>query len=173
MLSTRELPYVTADLFALCDELWSSIEKSETVARRTVPTDMRIALTLWFLATSADYRTICHLFGVSKSTICLVTEDVCFAIVKFLLPRYVKVSCRSSLREIIDGFEHDLGFLHRAGAVDRSHILIISPHELGRRDCRERCSYCVAWLSCLSTFTMIYESMAQTLPLLHCQHLTP
>ena len=58
--------------------------------RRAVPTDMRVALTLWFLATGADYRTIGHLFGVSKLTVYLVTKYVCFAIVKSLLPRYIR-----------------------------------------------------------------------------------
>ena len=116
----------------LCDELRSSIEKSNTVMRRAVPTEMRVALTLWFLATGADYRTIGHLFGVSKSTVCLVTKDVCFAIVKSLLPRYIRFPAGAVLREVIDGFEgfeHDLGFPQCAGAVDGSHIPIISPHE--------------------------------------------
>ena len=41
----------------LCHELRSSIEKSDTDMRRAVPTDMRVAITLGFLATGADYRT--------------------------------------------------------------------------------------------------------------------
>ena len=73
----------------LCDELRSSIEKKDTEMRKAIPTDMRIAMTLWFLATGADYRTIGHLFGVSKSTVCLVSKDVSSALVKVLLPRYV------------------------------------------------------------------------------------
>ena len=113
----------------LCDEVRSSIEKSDTDMRRAVPTDMRVALTLWFLATGADYRTISHLFGVSKSTVCLVSKDVCSAIVKSLLPRYVRFPAGTALREIIDGFERDLGFPQCAGAVDGSHIPIMSPQE--------------------------------------------
>ena len=33
---------------------------------RAVSVERRVALTLWFLATNSDYRTIGHLFGVSK-----------------------------------------------------------------------------------------------------------
>ena len=69
----------------LCDELRLAIEKSDTEMRKAVPTDIRVALTLWFLATGADYRTIGHLFGVSKSTVCLVSKDVCSAIVNCCL----------------------------------------------------------------------------------------
>ena len=32
----------------LCDELWSSIKKSDTEMRKAVPTDMHVALTPWF-----------------------------------------------------------------------------------------------------------------------------
>ena len=60
----------------LC-ELWSSIERQNTVVRRAISVEKRVAITLWFLATGADYRTIGHLFGVSKSTICMVTKEVC------------------------------------------------------------------------------------------------
>ena len=72
----------------LCDEFWSSIEKRDTEMRRAVPTDKRVALTLWFLATGADYRTISHPFGISKWTVCLVTKDVCSIVIKSLLPHY-------------------------------------------------------------------------------------
>ena len=69
----------------LCGELRLAIEKSDTEMRKAVPTDMRIALMLWCLVTRADYHTIGHLFGVSKSTVCLVSKDVCSAIVNCLL----------------------------------------------------------------------------------------
>ena len=124
-----EFTDVATYLLYLCDELRSSIEKSDTAMRKAVPVDMSVALTLWFLETGADYRTIGHLFAVSKSTICLVTKDVCCAIVKSLLPRYIKFPTGSALREVIDGFEHDLGFPQHARAVDGCHIPIIAPQK--------------------------------------------
>ena len=56
-------------LLYLCNELRSSIERTDTVMRRAVSVERRVALTLWFLATNSDYRTIGHLFGVSKATV--------------------------------------------------------------------------------------------------------
>ena len=75
----------------LCNKLRSSIERTDTVMRRAVSVERRVALTLWFLATNSDYRTIGHLFGVSKATVCLVTKDVCVAIINVLLQRYIKM----------------------------------------------------------------------------------
>ena len=48
--------------------------------RRPIVPEERLGIALWFLATGADYRTIGHLFGVSKATLCLVMKDVCSAI---------------------------------------------------------------------------------------------
>lgn len=64
-------------MYVCGDQLRSSIKKRDTEIRRVVPTDMQVALTLWNLATGADYRSIIHLYGVSKSTVGLVTKDVC------------------------------------------------------------------------------------------------
>ena len=64
----------------LCNELRSTIERQDTKLRKAEPTDKRVALTLWFLATGADYRTIAHLFGVSKSAVSLVVRDLSSAI---------------------------------------------------------------------------------------------
>ena len=74
----------------VCDEIRLIFEKEDTVMRKSVPVEQRVALTLWFLATNADYRTIGHLFGVSKPTVCVVTKE-CAAIVKSLLPKYIRV----------------------------------------------------------------------------------
>lgn len=113
----------------VCDQLRASIEKRDTEMRKAVPTDVRVALTLWYLATGADYRTISHLFGVSKTLVCLVTKDVCSTIVETLLPQYITFPTGTALREIVNGFRDDLGFPQCAGAVDGSHIPIISPQE--------------------------------------------
>ena len=81
-----------ATFLYVCNEIRPVIEKEDTDMRTAVPVEQRVALTLWFLATNSDYRTIGHLFGVSKSTVCVVTKEVCAAVVKILLPKYVKIS---------------------------------------------------------------------------------
>ena len=98
-------------------------------SRKAVPVEQRVALTLWFLATNADYRTIGHLFGVSKPTVCVVTKEVCAAVVRVLLPKYVRVPSGDELEKVVKGFRDELGFPQCAGVVDGTHIPIVSPTE--------------------------------------------
>ena len=102
----------------LCDKVRSMID---TRLRKAVPTDKRVAITLWFFATGADYRTIAHLFGVSKSTVSLVVKNVSSAILE-LLPQYIHMPTGDALREVVDGFKREYGFPQCAGAVDGTHI---------------------------------------------------
>ena len=113
----------------LCNELREAIEKKDTIMRKAIPVEQRVALTLWRLATPSDYRTIGHLFGVSKAAVCVIVKDVCSAIVQVLLPRYIKIPTGASLKEVVHGFEHKWGFPQCAGAVDGTHILIMSPQD--------------------------------------------
>uniref|UniRef100_A0A1X7VG32 Uncharacterized protein n=1 Tax=Amphimedon queenslandica TaxID=400682 RepID=A0A1X7VG32_AMPQE len=53
-----------------------------------IPTEKRVAITHWKLATNFEYRTIRHLFRVVRGTACVVVNDVCKAIVKRLFSKY-------------------------------------------------------------------------------------
>ena len=90
----------------LCNELWA-VEKQNTIMRRAVSTEKRIAIMLCFLATGADYRTIGHLFGLSKSNVCVITKEVCAAIVECLLPEYIKMPTGIALKVVVDGFKNN------------------------------------------------------------------
>lgn len=52
-----------------------------------------------------------------------------YVIIETLLLQSITFPTGAALREIINGFRHGLGFPQCAGAVDRSHIPIISPQE--------------------------------------------
>ena len=111
----------------LCDRLQIAIERSDTIMRKAITTEKRVGMTLYFLATGADFRTIGHLFGVSKSSVCIVTKSVCAAIVRYLLPEYIQIPTGNSLKEIVLSFKNDMSFPQCAGAIDGTHIPIISP----------------------------------------------
>ena len=88
----------------LCNQLRNEIGKSDTEMRKAISVERRVAMTLWYLATNADFRTISHLFGVSKASVCLIRREVCAAIVRVLLQKYIRIPAGSKLASTIDGF---------------------------------------------------------------------
>ena len=70
------------------------------------------------LVTAADYRTIAHLFGVSKSTVSLVVRDVSSAILQ-LLPIYI---CFPTGDAVVDGFKREYGFLDNKACFVDSYV---------------------------------------------------
>ena len=109
----------------LCNELRPYITR-QTVVREPVSVEERVAVTLWRLATNIEYRTLSSLFGLGRSTVCIVVLDTCRAIQK-LLPRYVCIPKDEKLRDIVDGFDACWGFPQCAGAIDGTHIPILRP----------------------------------------------
>ena len=78
---------MSQDVFLyLCQELKPSIKRQDTVLRKAISVQQRVAITLWKLSTNAEYKTITHLFGVSRSSVCIIVKEVCEAIVKLLQP---------------------------------------------------------------------------------------
>ena len=111
----------------LCHEIEPHIKKTNTCMRKAVGVERRVAIVLWYLATNSDYLTIGHLFGVSKATVCLAVKNVCSAIVKMLLPKYIYIPSGAELKSVVDGFSNDLGFPQCAGVIDGTHIPIAAP----------------------------------------------
>ena len=62
--------------------------------RKAIPVEQRVAVTLWRLATTADYQTIVHLVGISKAAVCIIgaATKIC------------------SLKEVIHGLNTSGGF---------------------------------------------------------------
>ena len=87
----------------------------------------RVAITLWVLATTSEYRTIAQLFGVARSTVCCIVKETCAAIVKVLLPKYVLFPVGDKLKETVQGFYDHWGIPQCAGSIDGSHIPVRPP----------------------------------------------
>lgn len=111
----------------LCTQLSPSLRRSDTVMRRSVSVERRVAITLWCLATPTEYRTIGHLFGVARSTVCEIVHETCGAIVRILQRQYIKFPTGAELDAIVDGFNTKWGVPQCVGAIDGSHIPISAP----------------------------------------------
>lgn len=111
----------------LCSKLRRHIERQNTHLRRAICVEHRVAITLWCLATCAEYRTIGHLFGVARCTVCVIVHDTCKAIVKVLLSTYIKFPKGEHLRKVVEGFKDKWGMIQCAGAIDGCHIPVLPP----------------------------------------------
>ena len=105
----------------LCEQLSNRLSRQDTVIRTV---KQRVAVTLWFLATPAEYRTIAHIFGIARSTVCEIVHETCKAIVDGLLKQYIQFPSGTKLDEIVHGFLTKWGVPQCVGAIDGSHIPI-------------------------------------------------
>ncbi|CAC5368938.1 unnamed protein product [Mytilus coruscus] len=60
----------------LKENLHDTLVKCDTPFRKALTVDLKIASTLWKLASNCEYRTVAHLFGIARSTPCSVFHDV-------------------------------------------------------------------------------------------------
>jgi len=111
----------------LCDQLRGVLEKQTTRLRKPLTVEQRVAITLWILATTSEYRTVAHLFGVARCTVCIVVHETCEAIVTKLMTVYIAFPTGEQLSEVVQGFKDKWGFPQCAGSIDGSHISVTPP----------------------------------------------
>ncbi len=72
---------VTKETFAfILAKIEQDIHHKNTQLREAVSAKRRLAVTLYFLACTAEYRTIGNLFGVSRSFVSEWIHEVCYAV---------------------------------------------------------------------------------------------
>ncbi|XP_017469034.1 PREDICTED: putative nuclease HARBI1 [Rhagoletis zephyria] len=105
----------------VCEKV-QRIEKMDTNMRLCIPLHKRVAIALFALGSSAEYRTVASLFGVGRSTVVEIVLYFCNAVCDNLL------DCINSypphpeeLKKIVHGFGQ-LGFPQCFGAIDGCHI---------------------------------------------------
>ena len=106
----------------LCTELTPYLQYQDTHLRKAVSVKKRVAITLWSLASPAEYRTVSHLFGVGRSTVCEVVHETCQAIVDHLLPKYIRFP---NLKKVDEFLEIDES-CERASFFPTSTILAVT-----------------------------------------------
>ena len=103
-------------------EIQDEIVRKDTPMHKTVSRRKRTAITLYSMSSTAEYRPIADLFGVSTSFVCLCIRDVCKAMTKNLKNDYLKVPKGEDLREVMRLYKEKSGFPSCAVAIDGTHI---------------------------------------------------
>lgn len=95
------------------------LAKEDSALRKSIPLQKRIAIALYALGSSAEYRTIANLFGVGKSTVCEIVLEFCTVVWNVMQPNYLNYFplSREIVQECVSGFE-TMGFPQCLGAID-------------------------------------------------------
>ncbi len=104
-----------------------NLRDKQLEVREPIDVETRVAVTIWWLGTNIEYRSLAALFGLDRSTVGELINDTCSFIACHLMPVYVCIPHGESLRAIIDGFESRWGFPQAVGAIDGSHVPILKP----------------------------------------------
>ncbi|XP_055845403.1 uncharacterized protein LOC129911591 [Episyrphus balteatus] len=108
----------------LCFHL-RNLKKNDTQFRKSIPLPKRIAIALYTLGSSAEYRSVANLFGVGKCTVGNILHEFCEEVWKVLHPIYLSAYplTEDKIKENVEGFSK-LGFPQCFGAIDGCHIEI-------------------------------------------------
>ncbi|XP_065356035.1 uncharacterized protein LOC135950415 [Calliphora vicina] len=100
--------------------------------RRSISAAERLVLTLRFLATGENYRSLQYLFRIPPSTISIIIPEVLDAIYKVLVNMYLKTPKEADAWEAIaDKFNELWQFPNCIGAVDGKHVVMDAPANSG------------------------------------------
>ncbi|KAJ8974704.1 hypothetical protein NQ317_018505 [Molorchus minor] len=99
--------------------------------RDAIPAQIKLEITLSYLATGMNYRSLQHFFRVSKSAISRLIPEVCDAICD-KLKEHIKVpSTNEEWTTLERGFYQKWNFPKCYGALDGKHIEIRAPSNSG------------------------------------------
>ncbi|KAL8202221.1 UNVERIFIED_CONTAM: hypothetical protein K2H54_060773 [Gekko kuhli] len=65
------------------------LQRQRTEMRAPVSVERRVAVALWWMASTMSYRTVGHQFGLARSTVAGIVVEVTRAITEALLDRVV------------------------------------------------------------------------------------
>ncbi|VEN48856.1 unnamed protein product [Callosobruchus maculatus] len=125
---------VTPDTFHfICERLRPYLQPKEKYVRTSATVEKKVAITLYKLASCAEYRIVANQFGIHKSSVHVYVYDVINAIYAEFGTEYLSMPNELEAEEVSQGFESMCGLPNVIGAIDGTHIPILPPKD-GYRD---------------------------------------
>ncbi|KAH7977556.1 hypothetical protein HPB49_002343 [Dermacentor silvarum] len=103
------------------------LERQVTNMRKPISAEKRVAVGLYRLCSSAEDRTIAHLFGIGRSTVNIVYREFCRAVVDIHEGTWVRMPRKEEIAEQMREFHAVTGFPQAMGALDGCHFPISPP----------------------------------------------
>ncbi|XP_069824530.1 uncharacterized protein [Dendropsophus ebraccatus] len=108
------------------------IEKKDTLMRKAIPAEQRLAATLRFLATGRSLQDLRFTTAISQSMLSRIIPETCTAILMALKSEYLKFPKTPQEWNIVaKGFEDQWQFPNCGGSIDGKHIRICQPANSG------------------------------------------
>lgn len=122
---------VSRSLFQhLCETLGPRLMKQTTNMRQPISVERRILASLYRLGHAGGSMEISDLFGMARNTLSPMLREFVDAVLIQLGPIYVQwPETPAQLQQLADGFFAVQGIPNAVGAIDGSHIPVISPRE--------------------------------------------
>ena len=118
---------VTKGTFAfILNKVSEDISRKDAVMRKAIPAKHRLGITLYFFASTIEYKTIGNLFGVFAAFVCFCVKEVCEAIRK-RLRNVLNIPQEENLLQVMQCYEEKQGFTMCIGAIDGTRIHILAP----------------------------------------------
>lgn len=113
----------------LCALMESHMAPEEVTVRSPVPLIMRVAIVLYKLGSSAEYRIIANQFGISKSSVKKFVYMFCKSMITGPIKQLIRVPTDEEALEIARGFEASHHIPQILGLIDGSHIPVLPPSD--------------------------------------------
>lgn len=119
----------STDFEILLNKVGPIIAKQETRFRETIPSKVRLAITLRYLASGNSFRSLHYLFKMSHQVISNIVKDCCAALITVLKDLIKLPSSQDEWLQKEADFRDR--FPHCLGALDGKHVVVISPAHSG------------------------------------------
>ncbi|XP_037570302.2 uncharacterized protein LOC119450898 [Dermacentor silvarum] len=113
----------------LVESLACVLNLSNTNMRQSISVEKRVAIGLYRLCSSAEDRTIAHLFAVGRSTVNLMWRQFCAAVIEQLEGQWLCMVRRDQMDDHVREFFAVTEFPQAVGALDGCHFAISPPKE--------------------------------------------
>lgn len=111
------------------ESCWRELSRQDTNMRRAISVEKRVAIGLYRLGSTAEDRTIAHLFALGWSTVNEVYREFFMLFLEKLEAEWLRMVRRDEMAQHMREFIAVHGFPHAVGTLDGCHFAVSPPVE--------------------------------------------
>ncbi len=104
-----------------------SLERKNTNMKENIHVEAKVTMTFARLCIENSLQMYGEVYDIAKITTSIIVKKLCVAVKKHLKPLVIPKLTRNKIKEITTSFEHLHGIPYILGAMDGSHVPIITP----------------------------------------------